>query len=167
MVEKDQVFSSSVKYNGIFSFKDFYKFCYDYLTDELPFTMRENKYKEKIIGNAKEVDVEWEGKIKITDYFKYKIKINFKIRDLEKVEIEQGGKKRDTNKGTIEIKMKGNLISDYRGEYETNPSVRFMRKVYDKWIIASKIEQFKDELIEHCDEFLGQAKAYLDLEGKK
>ena len=49
MAEKDTVFSSTVKYKGIFSFRDFYKFCYEWLTEETglnPFS--EEKYSEKI-----------------------------------------------------------------------------------------------------------------------
>ena len=42
-----------------------------------------------------------------------------------------------------------------------------MRGVYEKWVIPSRIEQFEEKLISDCDEFLSQAKAYLDLEGKR
>ena len=43
MTEKKQIFSSKVKYDGIFSFPEFYKFCYDYLSGELGFGMMEGK----------------------------------------------------------------------------------------------------------------------------
>jgi len=51
MTEKKQIFSSKVKYDGIFSFSGFYKFCYDYLTDELGLSVAESKYAEKITGD--------------------------------------------------------------------------------------------------------------------
>ena len=34
MPEKETIFSSKVEYSGIFSFKEFYKFCYQWLKEE-------------------------------------------------------------------------------------------------------------------------------------
>ena len=83
------------------------------------------------------------------------------------MEIQKEGKKIQANKGLVEISIKGILVSDYDGKYDTSPTLRFFRGVYEKWIIPSTIEQFEEKLISHCDKFLGEAKAYLDLEGKK
>lgn len=167
MTEKKQIFSSKVKYEGIFSFSGFYKFCYDYLTEEFGFYVAESKYAEKITGDAKEIQIEWDGERNITDYFKYQIKVEFKILSLKNVEVQGEGKKIQTNKGSVEINVKGTLVSDYEGKYNTSPILRFFRGVYEKWIIPSTIEQLEEKLISHCDGFLGEAKAYLDLEGKK
>ncbi len=167
MTEKRSVFSSKIKYNGIFSFKDFYKFCYDYLTEELGFTVEESKYAEKISGTSKGIDIEWKGKTKVDDYFRYDIKTVFQILGLNNVEIQQDGKKIKTNKGSVEVKMKGQLVLDYKGEYATKPLTRFFRRIYEKWIIPSTVEKMEDKLIADCDEFLSQGKAYLDLEGRR
>ena len=167
MVEKNVVFSSKIKYEGIFSFADFYKFCYDYITEELDFGVAENEYSEKLKGDTKELAIEWEGEIKITDYFKYVIKVNFLIFNLANIEVQQEGKKKKTNKGILSVAVKGTMVSDYDGKYETSPMLRFFRGVYEKWIIPSKIEQIEEKLISDCDDFLSQAKAYLALEGKK
>jgi hypothetical protein len=166
-MEKNKIFSTKTKYDGIFSFKDVYKFCYDYLTDELKFNIIETKYSEKLKGNSKDIDVEWEGNIEFDDYFKHYIKVKFKIIGLNEVEIMQEGIKTKRNKGSIEIKMDGIVIRDYRGNYTTNPTRKWMRSIYEKWVIPAKVEKIEDKLIEDCDEFLGQAKAFLDLEGKR
>ena len=167
MSEKKQIFSSKMKYDGIFSFPGFYKFCYDYIKEEFGFAVAESKYTEKITGDAKEIQIEWEGEKKITDYFKYIIKVDFRIIGLKNVEVQRGEKKIQTNKGLVEINAKGIIVSDYEGKYDTSPNLRFFRGVYEKWIIPSTIEQIEEKLISHCDGFLGEAKAYLDLEGKR
>ena len=167
MPEKDQLFSSKIKYNGIFSFADFYKFCYQWLTEEIGLGMGESKYAEKISGDSKNIDILWEGDMKMSDYFKFAIKVKFQILGLKKVEINQAGQKVETNKGSVEVAVKGILIRDYEGKFETNATQKFWRSVYEKWIIPSRIEQFEDKVIANCDEFLSQAKAFLDLEGKK
>ena len=167
MAEKDQIFSSKMKYEGIFLLKDFYRFCYDWLTEETELIVAERKYTEKLKGDAKEVEIEWVGERKVTDYFKFQVKLKFQILRLKEVEMTQKGVKIKTNQGSVEVKVVGTLVRDYEGKFETTAHKKFLRSVYEKWIIPSRVEQFEDKLIADCDEFLSQAKAYLDLEGKK
>jgi hypothetical protein len=167
MVEKETVFSSKVKYGGIFPFSDFYQFCYNWMVDEEGYEVAETKYTEKIKGDGKDVKYEWVATKKITDYIKFEIKINVEIIALKKVEVMQGNAKVKTNDGTIEIKVKGTMLRDYEGKFETNAFQKFLRSIYEKWIIVATINQFEEKLVTTCDEFLAQAKSYLDLEGKK
>lgn len=167
MAEKDKIFSSSISYKGIFSFSDFYQFCYDWLTEETGLGISEDKYSEKLAGTSKDIDVEWTGEKKVTDYFKFEIKVKFEITGLTEVEIEKGGAKVKTNKGKVKAKVSGTLIRDYDGKFEKDAFRKFLRSIYEKWVIKSRIDQFEDKLFGNCDEFLGQAKAYLALEGKR
>ncbi len=167
MPEKDTIFSSKIRYNGIFSFKDFYIFCYDWLTDETDLIISEDKYSEKISGDSKSIEIEWTGIKKVTDYFKFEVTVKFRILALTEVEIQEGTTKIKTNKGGIEIKTKGVLVKDYEGKFETNALQKFLRGIYEKWVITSRITEYENKIAEDCDEFLNQAKAYLDLEGKK
>jgi len=168
MAEKDEIFSSKIQYTGIFLFSDFYRFCYEWLIDETDLKkFMENKYSEKLEGDSKKIDIEWTGKKKVTDYFQFEIKVEFKITNLINVEINQGNAKIKTNKGKVEVKVKGILVKDYEGKFETNAFKKFLRSIYEKWIIKSRIDQMEDKIIEDCNNFLSQAKAYLDLEAKK
>ena len=167
MSEKDTIFSSKVKYTGIFSFKDFYVFCYDWLTDETDLLISEDKYKEKLDGDSKKIDIQWTGIRKVTDYFKFEIEIKFRIIGLTEVEIQEGSTKVKTNKGSVQVDVKGVLVRDYEGKFETNAIQKFLRSIYEKWIISSRITEYENKIAADCDEFLNQAKAYLDLEGKR
>jgi len=168
MSETDTIYKNKTKYDGIFNFGEFYKFCYDWLNDETEVDfVAEEKYSEKIQGNGKNIDIEWNAEKKVTDFFKFKFNIKFKIINLEKVEINQGGIKTSTNKGTVEIKITGMLIRDYQGKFEKNALQVFLRTSYEKWIIPGRIDQMEGKLFGKCDEFLEQAKAFLDIEGKK
>lgn len=167
MSEKETIFSSKIKYNGIFSFKDFYKFCYDWLTEESGLGISETKYTEKLSGDTKEIEVEWEGGNKMTDYFKFEAKMTMKVSGLAKIEINNNGVKEQTNKGSVEVGMKGSLVRDYDGKFDMTAFQKFLRGIYEKWVIPSRVEEYEDKVIGRCDEFLSQAKAYLDLEGKK
>jgi hypothetical protein len=167
MAEKDKLFSSKIKYSGIVSFADFYKFCYDWLKDEAGFDLSEDKYAEKLSADSKNIDVDWSGSKKLTDYFKMEIKVSFKVSGLTNVEITQDGKKIKTNKGGIEIGIRGTLVRDYQGKFEKTAFQKFLRGIYEKMVIPSRIAEFEGKIMSDCDEFLSQAKSYLDLEGKR
>ncbi|MEM3091416.1 MAG: hypothetical protein QXD05_01170 [Candidatus Pacearchaeota archaeon] len=167
MVEKDTIFSSTIKYNGIFSFKDFYKFCYEWINEEIGINVSETKYEEKIKGDTKDIVVEWEGEKEMTDYFRFDFKVRFEVSSLKNVEVSQNGLKISTNQGSIKISVKGVLARDYKGKFEMSAFKKFLRSVYEKWVIPSTISEYESKIVGACDEFLSQAKAYLDLEGKK
>jgi len=167
MPEKETIFSSKIKYTGIFSFKELYKFCYDWLIDETGLDIVEDKYNEKLIGDSKEIEVEWTGTKELTDYFKFETKVKFIMENMTKTEINRDGVKVSMNKGAAKVEIKGNLIRDYNGKFETTAFKKFLRSIYEKWVIPSRIEHYEDKIIGSCDEFLNQAKSYLDLEGKK
>ncbi|MBU0893999.1 MAG: hypothetical protein KKF48_01550 [Nanoarchaeota archaeon] len=167
MAEKETIFSSKMKYKGIFSFQNFYKFCYNWVIDELDLDINEDKYKETITGDSKEIEVKWTGKKDVTDFFQVKIEFAFIARALTQIEIMQDNTKVKTNKGIIEVKIKGILVSDYKGKFELSAFKKFLRGIYEKWVISSRIDQLKTKLANDCDDFLSQAKAYLDLEGKR
>ncbi len=167
MAEKEDVFSSKIKYKGVFSFKDFYNFCYQWLTDDVGLDVMETKYSEKIVGDAKNIDIKWVGQRNMTDYFRFDAEVLFNVTGLKKVEISQNGAKVESNTGSVEVKVRGILVRDYDGKFETTAFKKFMREIYEKWIIKPRIDEFAGKIIEDCDEFLTQGKAYLDLEGKK
>ena len=167
MAEKDTVFSSKIKYGGIFSFSNLYKFCYDWLSEETGIGISEDKYVEKLSGDSKDVEFEWSGSKKVTDYFRFDYKIKFKINGLTNVELVKEGKKTRTNKGSVEIGVKGILVRDYQGKFESSSFQKFLRGVYEKWVISSRIEDYEGKVFGDCDEFLAQAKSFLDLEGKR
>ncbi|MCX6746519.1 MAG: hypothetical protein NTU63_00085 [Candidatus Pacearchaeota archaeon] len=167
MTEKDKLFSSKIKYNGVLLFSEFYRFCYDWLIDETGLILSEDKYAEKLAGDSKNIDIEWNGFRNLTDYFRFEAKVNFKIIGLTNVEITQDNKKIKTNKGNVEMSIKGVLARDYKGKFERTAMQKFMRAIYEKWVIPARVEQFEEKIIKDCDDFLSQAKAYLDLEGKR
>jgi hypothetical protein len=167
MAEEETIFSSKISYNGIFSFKDFYKFCYEWLNDEEGLGITEDKYSEKLSGDSKEISVAWSGEKEMTDFFKLQVKVSIDVKNLTKAEINKDGAKISMNKGSVQVGIKGTLVRDYNGKFETTAFKKFLRGIYERWVVPSAIEHNEDKIISICDEFLSQAKAYLDLEGKK
>jgi len=164
MSEAEEVYKSKLKYRGYFNFKDFYTFCYNWLTEELGMNVTENEYSEKISGPTKEVSFRWTCKKEVTDYFAFQMVVGFRVLQLSEVEINKGGVKVKTNSGDITLKLKATLIRDYDGKFETSGRMKIWRGIYEKWIISQRVTQFEDSLSGMADGFLGQAKAFLDLE---
>ena len=167
MAEKTKVYSSKLKHGGFFTFKDYYLFCYDWLENEVGLNIAEKGYTEKVKGEAREVEVKWECERKLTDYFKMEMKVKIKADPLKKAVITKDGVKKDTNEGVVEMEVSGTLVRDYDGKFESSAFNKFLRGVYERWVIPSRIDEFEDKVAGDCDTFLGQAKAFLDLEGKK
>ncbi len=162
--EKEEVYSSKISYDGIFSFKDLYVFCYNWLTEENGFDVSENEYSEKISGPSKEITIRWTGGREVTDYFAFEIKVGFDVKALTEIEVNKGGVKEKSNKGKLKISVKANLLRDYDGKFETSGRMKLWRGIYEKWIISQRVAEFEDKLSGAADEFLSQTKAFLDLE---
>ena len=165
MAEKDTIFTGKIKQTGIFDFKEFYRFCYSWLIDK-DYFLTEKSYSEKISPNGKEIEIEWEARRKISDYFRFFLRINWRILGMTQVEVEEDGKKMKMNKGYIEVKCVGVLEKDYQSLWEANAFLKFLRGVYDRYIIRVRIDQYEGKIFMECDEFLAQAKAFLAIEGK-
>lgn len=163
MSEKELIYETKIKHEGVFNFKDLYNFIYDWFADKGYF-IKEEGYIEKIKAEGKDIEVKWKCVKNVTDYFRFEIKIGFRILRLVDVEVAKGTKKVKTNKGEAEIKFSSSLERDYENKFETTPFHKFLRAVYDKYIIKSRIDQMEDALIGDVIEAANQTKAYLALE---
>jgi len=168
MAEKDIVYSSVIKYKGVFLFSDFYDFCYDWIISEIdPNVFNEKNYVEKINGNKKTIEIEWEADKKLTDYYKYQLKAKIKVSIEKNTEINQDGRKIRVDNGEVKVAVKSALIKDYQNRFENAAFLKLWRSIYEKWITPSMVNEFEGKVVGDSEEFLSQVKAYLDLEGKR
>ncbi len=165
MAEKDQIFSSKTKYTGIWNFEDTYRFVYDWFMDK-GYKIVEKGYSEKIKAGGKEIEVHWQASRKISDYFKFMIKADWLILGMTEVEAEKEGKKVKMNKGYIEIKFSAVLVKDYEHRWENNALIKFLRGVYDRYLIKGRISTYEDRLLEEVDEVIAQTKSFLTIEAR-
>jgi len=164
MVEKDKVWSGKLKHTGIVDFKELYNFCYTWLTDEDYFVIEKN-YNEKITPQGKEVEIQWVAFRKISDYFRFELKFTWRVI-LTPIEVEKNGKKIKADKAYIEIKIDGVLQKDYEHRWENNSFLKFLRGLYDRYIIRGRIEDYETKLYDEIEEFRRQVKSFLALTGK-
>jgi len=166
MSEKDVVFRGKIKNTGIFSFKDFYSFIYDWLREE-GYDVYERSYNEKISGDTKEIEIKWEADKEVSDYFKFRITLDWMIVGLKTVEVQRENKKIKMDSGGVELRFRAILIKDYEDRWENSPFWKFMRGVYERYVIRSRIEEYQVKILEEVEELISQCKAFLSLEGRK
>ncbi|PIN91151.1 hypothetical protein COU57_01760 [Candidatus Pacearchaeota archaeon CG10_big_fil_rev_8_21_14_0_10_32_14] len=167
MSDPETLYASKIKHTGPFEFKEFYRWCYDFLGEETKLKVTEDRYIEKQGPEVKGLDIFWTGSREITHYFKFEVKIQWKILGMKDIEIQKEGQKIKMQTGSCEIKLKGTLVRDYKHQFEEANWKTPFRDIYNKWVIPARIEEFEDKLIADCNNFLDQAKAYLELEGQR
>ncbi len=166
MVEQDKVWGGKVKHTGIFSFSELYEFVYDWCMDE-GYKVREKKYSEKILGESKVIEIEWECDKRVSDYFKFRFKLQWMITGLKKIEVKKDDQKITMNSGAVEIKYTATIYKDYESRWENQPIWKFLRGVYDRYIIRPRIDYYEDKVEDDLRELITQTKAFLALESKK
>lgn len=162
MAQKKQVFKETLKKKGYWDYKELYHFSFDYLKKE-NYEMMEKAYTEKQTDFGKEIELEWVTYRKVTDYFKFVIKLDWHILGMNPAEIERDGKKEKTNKGEVKITIRGELEKDYENRWEDKPFNKFLRGVYEKYIIRATITEYEDDLTDECVKLVSQIKAFLEL----
>lgn len=165
-MELSLVYEGKVVHAGIFGFKEVYRFLYEWFTG-YEYVVIEQKYSEKIKAEGKEIEIIWLCLRKLSDYFRFRVKVRIFITRMTTVEVMQGNVKTTREKGEIEVKFTSYLERDYEHRWEANPVTKFLRGLYDKYIIKSRIELYEDSLASEVDESIAQAKAFLALEGRR
>ena len=166
MAEKEEQFKEAVKHKGFFNYAEVYNFCYGWMGDN-GYLVSEDVYTEKLSSFGKEVIIEWTAKKKVSDYFRNIIKVKWHILGMNDAEVEIEGKKHKSNNGEVKITVTGILERDYEDNWEKTPIYKWMRGVYDKYIIRSTMEGYEDKVHDEAEEFTEQLKAFLTLEGRK
>ncbi len=162
MAEKDNVFEQDFKQKGFFNYVELYNFCFNWFKEHR-YKILEDSYTEKLQGNGKEILIKWTALKKVSDYFKEEIKISWHILGLTDAEVMVGDKKEKTNKGEVKIKIAADLIRDYEENWDKTAFYKFIRGIYDKYIIRNTKDLYEDRLADAAREFYNDAKAFLNL----
>ena len=166
MAERDLILKEKLEHSGIFDFPEFYSFAHS-LFKEQGYGVNEDKYSEKVSGNKREINIEWKVTKDVSDYFKEEYKIKMKIAELTEVEVEVDSEKKKMNKGKMSIEISGALVKDKDSKWSTSSLNRFMRDVYNKYVIPARVEERKLKVAEVSRSFLEELKKFLDIAGKR
>lgn len=165
MAEKSNVFKQDLKFKGFFNYPELYSFCYGWFKTNR-YTLIENSYTEKISSFGKEIQIKWTAKKKVSDYFREEVAIEWHILGLVDAEVMVGDRKEKTNKGDLKLKISADLVRDYEENWDKTPFYKFLRGVYDKYIIRNTMDLYEGRLGDAAGEFYDNLKSFLNLEGR-
>ena len=165
MAELTGVFEESVKQKGFFNYSDLYTFCFNWFKHE-DYLLSEDEYIEKFSG-AKEVQIKWTAKKKISDYYRNVITLKWHILGMSDVEAEENGKKIKTNKGEVKLTFKAELEKDWENTWDKHPVWKIMRGIYDRYIIRTTTDEYEARLFDKMQSLVEDVKAFLNQEGRR
>jgi len=166
MVDKDQILKEKVQHVGLFDFAGLYAFAHAWFKEQ-KYGVNERKYSEKVKEKGKDIRIEWVATKKISDYFKIEQEVVIEIWKMSDVEVEEDGEKKKMQKGDVSFEIKGTLIKDYDSKWDTSAQWRFLREIYNKYLIPARVDKMEDRVKDNVREFKDEVKAFLDLMGKR
>ena len=167
MVELDKVVELMVRQKaGLFDFKELYAFMWRWLESE-GYDTDEKEYTEKIKPGGKEVFIEWRARRRISDYFRFYLKVLYAVIGITEVEVSRNGTKFRLNRGEIRVDIIAYLEKDYESRWETSPTAKFLRGVYDRYIIRGRVLQYELKVRDEALNLSEQVKAFLALEARR
>lgn len=168
MVEKDKILVEEFRFNGVANFKDAYDHAHGWLSDE-DYDITEEKYEEVAQpGEAKELRIKWVALKKTTDYFRINLEINWQLLNMRDVEVEINGEKKKMNKfSELKINIKGSLEKDYSAKWGAKGFNRFLKELYNKYIIPQRTEEIEDKVRSITRDFKEEMKAFLNLSARR
>ena len=162
MSQKDFIFSGvKIKQGSVFDLDELYVLLYKWF-ELYGYDFQEQEYRDIEKAGKKQIEIRWYAEKKIDDYVKYVIKISMMVVGMESVEIEEEGVKRKSKKGTLEFRFDAYLEKDYENRWEGG-AMKFLREVYDKYIIKGRIESLENELQGELYKFMDEIKAFLNM----
>lgn len=163
MAEKKIVFrDKSLSFQGIFDLKGLFrtitKWC-----DDHGYDMFENKNFEEVFEQDKKILTELLPYKKISDYYKFEIRIFMVCESLKEVDVELNGMKYRLLKGQVNIIFDATLITDYESRWEGSPFQFFFRTLVDKFVYKSHTREYEGELKKEVQMLEDEVKAYLNM----
>lgn len=155
--------SLKLKQKAIFNFDELYKAMFRWF-ELYHYDFHEREYRDSVEPSGKHIEVRWYAEKKIDDYVKFAIEFDYLILGLQDIVIErEDGRKTKTNKGEVTIRITTYLLKDSENKWNKGPMIRFMRAVYDRFIIRTRLEGYEFELYNEIHKLIAEAKAFLAL----
>jgi len=158
MSEEQEIVSVKVNQKSVFKVKDFYSFVFE-LVNSQGFDIFEKVFKKD--GN--DTVFEWDCYNWVDDYVKLKIWLKCSIRGAERVKVKRQGIAESMEKASVEIKIKGKIITDWNDRWEANPLVKFLKGLYDKYLFKPSFEQYKKTVTDNVYLIENEIKSFFEL----
>lgn len=163
MSQKDFLATAvKIKQSSVLNLDELYVLMYKFF-ELYGYDFQEQEYRDIDKGGGKKnLEIRWYAEKKVDDYVKFIVKISMMVVGFEKIEIEEEGIKRKSSKGTAEFRFDALIEKDYDDRW-AGGVMKFIREVYDKFVIKGRIERLEGELLGDLHKFMDEIKAFLNM----
>ena len=164
MPERDYVTEPfKVTFSGTVPFDTLYKTIHKWFTQTYKYdSFDEKEHKTLKTPQGKNLFFKWQSKRIMTDYIIYVIDLEVVIKNMVEVKRKESNEK--CYKGDYTFTFSGFIMKDYEDTWSRYAFVKFMREVYDKFLIGSKMIGFEKELLSDMNKLRAELKAFLNLQ---
>lgn len=116
---------------------------------EYNYDVIEKKHTEKNGSTGAYIESNWYLERKVTYYVKFIIEIEFIVKDLNNVIVEEeDGNKKKKNQCRIEIVFNSKMQKNYLKNFSEKKGVfsDFLRVIYEKYLAKSRLKDYEDKL---------------------
>ncbi len=162
MADTREIIKKKITYTGPFSVQDLHKMLKEWAGD-YSYEAFETEHKEKVTESGKNITYKFKHEKKVSDYAKFVIEIENKMKNVENIVLEIDGKDRKLYKGDVEIEIKGILETDRLSKWEERPGRLFLRGIYDKFLFGSTVSGWEKTLKQEVAHLKQEVEAHLNL----
>jgi len=123
------------------------------------YDFNEDIHSDKKGDKGKEIIIVLSGEKKVTDYIKCNIKVNFFLKNINKVSKASD----NLEKGSVKITLIAKLVLDYNKKWNKSSFSSFLFKIYNNYIIKKEIGKYKNKLYKEILNLQDVAKEILEL----
>lgn len=157
MAETDYVISGiMIKKSGLIDLRETYRLMKEWFFQRR-YDFIEKEYNDKELEEGKNIFIKWNSEKKVDDYTKMIIDVTFRGNKLE--EVKAGN--RNLLKGNVSILFESYVYKDYEDNWEKNPVSKFIREVFDKFIVKQHFDKIHKDLRAETYAIFDEVKRYL------
>ncbi|MFH1210816.1 MAG: hypothetical protein V1645_02765 [archaeon] len=117
----------------------------------------EKEYISSFKEEGKNASIKWEGDKKVDDYIKFHVDVRVKFKNLREIQ----GKKKIMNIGEASFSVESYIERDYESNWDVGFMTKFIRGVYDTFVIRGKIDKDKQRLASEANELYHEIRTFL------
>lgn len=155
----------SIKYDGLFNLNELYLMIENWFRQK-GYDWLELKNYEQSLKTGKDIEIDlWPYK-KISDYHKLNLRVYFLVKEMKDVSVKKDGTDIGMNQGTLHIRFKGYMDTDYDDRWGGKPFMFFLRHIFDNIIYAFLTKKSAGILSEDIEHLSSYVKNYLNMSKK-
>lgn len=163
MKEKKLIGSKDFKYSGIVDFTNFKKVIKDW-GKRNNCMIEKNRTEERLHTDKKEMLMKVDLTSEVSDWLDITYKLSIDMRNMQEIEVEINGIKKEMWKVDANIKVKGIIEADSEEKWVGQPILLFFRQLTDKFIVRNENAKAEHACKKKMDSLLDEIRAYMNLE---